>query len=117
MQALWRRSPASARQVRTVLERGRLTMPIDLESVLGSLVERGAIAVRREGRTNRYVPLLARDEARGAALRQLCDDAFGGGAAGLLEFLLEAEDVPAHDRAAMARLLAQRTARDKEGPR
>ena len=117
MQALWRGNPASARQVESALDRRRQARPIDVERVLGSLVELGALAVRREGRTNRYAPLLSRDEARGAAVRQLCDDGFDGAAAGLLEFLLEAEDLPARDRAAMARVLASRQSRGQEGPR
>lgn len=112
MQALWRNSPASAPEVEAVLRRRGAHAPSRVEGVLDRLAQRGAVAVRRDGTTNRYAPLAARDETRGAAVRRLVDDAFDGSAAALLEFLLEADDLPAHERAEMARLLGDRGQED-----
>jgi len=114
MDALWRLRSASAREVHGEVAPARGWAYTTVKTMLERLAGKGAVAGRREGRRDLYVPLLSRTEARGTALRSLLDRAFDGSWAPLLSFAAEDRRLPAGEREALRRLLEAEERRGRE---
>ena len=89
MNALWRKHPATARQIA-----GRLPDEINwayttIKTMLARLVDKKALGESKQGNTSVYTPLISRQKARHRALRQLMDQAFDGAFGPLMHFLVE----------------------------
>jgi BlaI family transcriptional regulator, penicillinase repressor len=105
MNAVWQRSPASARDV---LERvGAQTgwAYTTVKTMLERLAEKEALRARKQGNTSLYEPLVTREQARRSALRSLLDRAFDGALGSLLQHLVAEERLSRRDREKLARLL------------
>jgi BlaI family transcriptional regulator, penicillinase repressor len=105
MNAVWQRSPASARDV---LERVRTQTGwayTTVKTMLERLAEKGALRARKHGNLSLYEPLVSREQARRSALRSLLDRAFDGALGSLLQHLVAEERLSRRDREKLARLL------------
>lgn len=112
MNAVWSRSPASARDVleRTQRETGWAYSTV--RTMLARLAEKGAVSVRKRANTSLYEPRITRGRARRAALRALLENAFDGTVGPLIQHMVAEEKLAPRDRETLARMLAEAEPRD-----
>ena len=91
MQVVWRRHPATARDVLNALEDDTSWAYTTVKTIMARLVEKGALAVSKRGNTSVYEPQVERADARRSAVRALLDQAFDGAFAPLLHFIRRGE--------------------------
>ncbi len=116
MNAIWERSPASARDVHEKVERETQWAYTTVKTMLGRLVEKGALTARMRANSSLYEPRISRSQARRAALRALLDRAFDGAFAPLMSHLVEDERLSPRERRELAALLERETRRpDSDG--
>ena len=114
MNALWEGHPATAREIAE-----RLPDEIDwayttIKTMLTRLEKKQAVSAAMRGNTSVYAPLVARDEARHSALRNLIDQAFGGGIQPLLAFLARDDKLSAAERRELEQILEDEQRKGKE---
>jgi predicted transcriptional regulator len=98
MNALWRKYPAKARDVAEQLPAGVNWAYTTIKTMLSRLVDKKAVAERKQGNASVYEPLISRHRARRSALRALADQAFDGAFGPLMHFLLEEQKLTAKQR-------------------
>jgi BlaI family transcriptional regulator, penicillinase repressor len=106
MRAVWKRSPATARDVLEHAEGETGWAYTTVKTLLARLVEKGALSMRMRGNVSLYEPRVTMRQARVAALRALVDRAFDGTFGTLLQHLIAEEKLSARDRATLSRLIA-----------
>ncbi len=109
MNALWGNHPATARELAGQLPSDTKWAYTTIKTMLNRLVEKGAVSEHKRGNTSVYDPRLDRKNARGRALRTLIDQAFEGGLAPMLSFLMEDGRLSKSERKSLKEML------DKEG--
>jgi len=105
IRALWKRHPASARDVLEALHGETGWAYTTVKTLLARLVVKQAAAVRLRANTSLYEPLITEAEARRTEVRLLIDRAFGGASVPLLRFVLTEEKLSAKDRAELREML------------
>src|SRR5687767_8499917 len=105
MRAVWKRNPASARDVMEQTEGEADWAYTTVKTMLARLVEKGALKSRLRANTTLYEPLISEKEARRSALRSILDTAFDGAFGPLLHFLLAEEKLSRRDREQLKRLI------------
>ncbi len=117
MNAVWDSAPASARDVleRVGDETGWAYTTV--KTLLGRLVEKGALDVRMRANTSLYEPRITRDAARRSALRSLLDKAFDGTVGALVQHFAAEAKLTRKDRDALAAMLADLDERDERDDR
>ena len=105
IRALWKRHPASARDVLETLHAETGWAYTTVKTLLARLVAKGAAAVRLRANTSLYEPLMTEDEARRTEVKLLVDRAFGGASVPLLRFVMADEKLSAKDRAELREML------------
>jgi len=108
MNALWRKSPATAKDVGEMLPKGTDWAYTTVKTMLSRLAAKGAVSERKLGPSVLYEPLLTRKAARVAALKALAEDAFGGAMGALTHFLVEENRLSPQDKAALAKLIDEK---------
>jgi predicted transcriptional regulator len=107
MQAVWERSPSSARDVLESVQPETGWAYTTLKTVLARLVEKGALREKKRGNTSFYEPLVTRDAARQEAVRSLLDKAFDGTFGALVQHMAASEKLSRREREKLARMLAE----------
>lgn len=107
IRALWKRHPASARDVLEALHGETGWAYTTVKTLLARLVAKGAATVRLRANTSLYEPQITEAEARRTEVRLLIDRAFGGASVPLLRFVLTEEKLSAKDRAELRAMLAR----------
>ncbi|MCG8457471.1 MAG: BlaI/MecI/CopY family transcriptional regulator [Holophagales bacterium] len=110
MDAVWKRHPATVRDVLETVETETGWAYSTVKTFLGRLVDKGALGVEKRGNSSVFRPLISRRQARRSALRSLVEKAFGGAFAPLVHQLVDEEPLSEGDRAELRRLL------DEAGP-
>lgn len=88
LRALWRLgAAASVKDVREVLTENRNLAYTTVMTILERLAKRGAVEREKSGRAFLYRPLMARDQARRLAVKQLVDTYFEGSEDALRAYL------------------------------
>src|SRR5262245_5814125 len=105
IRALWKRQPASARDVLEALHGETGWAYTTVKTLLSRLVAKGAASVRLRANTSLYEPLITEAEARRTEVKLLIDRAFGGASIPLLRFVLSEEKLSAKDRAELREIL------------
>ena len=105
MEALWDQSPASASDVSEAIAKDRGWSLATVKTLLGRLVQKGAISAHPDGRRYLYTPLILRSDYVGGESQRLVDRLFGGSAAGLFVHLAEQEALTEDDLAIIESLL------------
>ena len=106
MRCLWRRHPASARDVLEELRPATRWAYTTVKTVLARLEAKGAVAMTMRANTSLYAPLVLESQARTRALRSLVDRAFDGAFGSLVHFLIDEEHLSKKDKAELERILA-----------
>jgi predicted transcriptional regulator len=107
MEALWDQSPLSAADVcDKVCKERDWSMPT-VKTLLGRLVNKGALETQPDGRRFLYTPLVARSDYVGSESKRLVERLFGGRAAPLIAHLAETEDLTEEDLTEIEALLKE----------
>ena len=114
MNALWRKHPATARQIMDRLPAGVNWAYTTIKTMLTRLVEKKALRETKQGNTSVYDPLVSQRKARLSAFRSLLDQAFDGAMGPLVHFLVEEEQLTPKQKKELARLVHGRTERKGE---
>lgn len=107
MEVLWKLQTASASDVCDKVCETRGWSLATVKTLLGRLVQKGAIATRPDGRRYLYSPLIERADYVGGESRRLVDRLFGGSAAGLFAHLAEQEALTEDDLKRIETLLKE----------
>lgn len=110
MRAIWKRNPASARDVMENLDGEPEWAYSTVKTMLARLVEKGALSQRMRANTTLYTPLITHQQARRSAFRSLLDTAFEGAFGPLLHFMMTEKKLSAKDKQELRRMLNE----DKE---
>jgi len=106
MQAVWQKSPASARDVLEIVEGETEWAYTTVKTLLARLVEKGVLTERLRGNVSLYEPRVTQGEARVTALRVLLERAFGGSLGALVQHMASEEKLTRKEREKLARLLS-----------
>lgn len=90
MQIIWREpAPVSRMTVEHALQKVHPLAPTTILTLLTRLCEKGFLALEKEGRTNRYTPLISEREYLAAESRSFLNRLFGGSVAGFAAALCD----------------------------
>ena len=115
MNALWRKHPATAREIADRLPPGVNWAYTTIKTMLTRLVEKKALAERKRRNASIYEPLVSKQKARLNAIKSLADQAFDGAFGPLMHFLLEEEKLSARQRKELMSIL--KDSKKKKGER
>lgn len=105
MKVLWKKHPATAREVMAQLPKGVSWAYTTVKTMLARLAEKNVVDESKSGNTSIYEPLLSQRKARLIAFRSMLDQAFDGATDPLLHFLLEEKQFSAKQKKELARIL------------
>ena len=105
MNVLWRKHPATARNIMDRLPAGANWAYTTVKTLLTRLVEKKAVSEVKQGNTSLYEPMVSQRKARLNAFRSLLDQAFDGALGPLVHLLAEERQVTAAEREELARIL------------
>jgi len=114
MNALWKRHPATAREVADELPHDVTWAYTTLKTILNRLAAKGAVGESKRGNTSVYAPRISRSSARRSALGSLLRHAFDGAVGPLLHFLSEEKQLTPQQRQELLDLLADERNREPE---
>ena len=109
MNCLWERYPATARGIAERLPEQIKWAYTTIRTLLGRLVDKGAVAEYKKGNTSMYEPILTREHAQRSALKTLVNQAFDGAFGPLMHFLINDQNLSPQQRAELARALKKQT--------
>ena len=107
MTVLWRHAPLGATEIAEHLQSKTGWSVNTVKTLLGRLVEKGALEHEQDGRRYIYRPLLAQRAYEKSATRRLADRLFGGRAAPLVAHLADGNGLSADDIAELEDLLEE----------
>jgi predicted transcriptional regulator len=108
MDALWKRGPSTAEEIRLALEKKHFMKESTARTILKRLEDKGYVRHRVEGRTNVYSGVEARESVGARAVRRVIDNLYGGSVEDLLVGMVENEVVDGLELANLARKIARR---------
>jgi predicted transcriptional regulator len=108
MDALWKRGPSSAEDVRLALEKKHFMKESTARTILKRLEDKGYVRHRVEGRTNIYSGIEPRASVAARAVRRVIDNLYGGSVEELLVGMVDSEVVDSQELASLARKIARR---------
>ncbi len=117
MKVVWQRHLASVRDVLEALHDDTGWAYSTVKTMLGRLVEKGALSVRKRANTSLFTPLISRQDARQTAVRALLERAFDGTFGSLVQHLVGDRQLSGRERAELRRLLEEADDDDQEHDR
>ena len=105
MAVLWAEAPLSAVDITARVPTRRAWSPTTIKTMLGRLVDKGALASAAQGRRFLYHPLIERERLAGQQAGRLVDRLFGGRVSPLVAHLAERRDLEPEDLAALEQLI------------
>jgi BlaI family transcriptional regulator, penicillinase repressor len=110
MNALWKRYPATAREIAENLPGEIQWAYTTIKTLLARLAAKNAVSEQKRGNMSVYEPLVSLKKARRTALRTFLNQAFDGAVEPLLNFLAEERKLTAKQREELARILQKEEA-------
>jgi BlaI family penicillinase repressor len=105
MNALWKKSPATAREVIEQIP-GEITWAYTtVKTMLTRLVTKEAVSEHKRGNTSLYEPLIAQKYARKNAFITLFDKVLDGAVEPLMHYLIEEKKLSEKEREELIRML------------
>ena len=112
MNALWKKSPATAREIIEQIP-GEVTWAYTtVKTMLTRLVVKEAVSEYKRGNTSLYEPLIAQEHAHRNAFRNLFDKVLDGAVEPLMHYLIEEKKLSPKEREELIRMLKSK---DTEG--
>jgi BlaI family transcriptional regulator, penicillinase repressor len=105
MNALWKRNPATAREIIEQLQGNAGWAYTTVKTMLSRLVAKEAVSEHKRGNTSIYEPLIARDNAHRNAFRDLFDKVLDSGIEPLMHYLIEEKKISKKEREELIRML------------
>jgi BlaI family penicillinase repressor len=115
LHALWRRHPASARELLGLLGDDTGWAYTTLKTVLGRMLEKGLVTAEMRGNTAWYEPAVEQRRVRKVALREMIERVFEGAAGPLLAHLVDHESLSRAERKRLAALLDEIEEKEARG--
>jgi BlaI family penicillinase repressor len=107
MNALWKKNPATARELSEYLPEDTNWAYTTLKTMLTRLVAKKAVSERKRGNTSVYEPLISKTKARSKAVLSLMNQAFDGTVGPLMHFLLEEKKLTKKQRKELIEMLKE----------
>lgn len=107
MNALWKRHPATARELIEQLPEERKWAYTTVKTMLTRLVNKDIISERKRGNTSVYEPLVSQQKARNTALRTVVEKVLGGTMEPLMHFLIDEKGLTENERSQLIRILEE----------
>ncbi|MFY2763609.1 BlaI/MecI/CopY family transcriptional regulator [Arenimonas sp. MALMAid1274] len=107
MQVLWKRCPLAAEDVHKAVAARQGWQEATVKTLLNRLLNKGAIAARKEGRRYLYSPVLAREDWLQAESESLLDRLFGGRVAPMVAHFTERRRLGKKDIAELKKLVQE----------
>lgn len=111
MNALWKRYPATAREIAENLADETQWAYTTIKTLLARLAAKNAVSEQKRGNTSVYEPLVSLKKARRTALRTFLNQGFDGAVEPLLNFLAEERKLTDKQRRELAKILQNEEAR------
>ncbi|MDM7925677.1 MAG: BlaI/MecI/CopY family transcriptional regulator [bacterium] len=105
MNALWRKNPATAREIMDSLNGDVRWAYTTVKTMLTRLAAKKAVAETKRGNTSFYTPLVDQRNARRNALQNVVDRVLDGAVAPLMSFLIEDRKLSDRERKELIRML------------
>lgn len=115
MTALWKRHPATARELSEHLPEGVDWAYTTIKTLLSRLVVKQVVGERKRGNTSVYRPLVTRSKACRSAFSSMLNQAFDGAVEPLLHFLVHDRKLSRRQRRELLRMLDEADSK-KRGP-
>jgi BlaI family penicillinase repressor len=116
MNALWKRYPATAREIAENLAGETQWAYTTIKTLLARLAAKNAVSEQKLGNTSVYEPLVSLKKARRTALRTFLNQGFDGAVEPLLNFLAEERKLSDRQRKELLKILQNEEARKGEKP-
>jgi BlaI family penicillinase repressor len=114
MNALWKKHPATAREIIDRME-GKVDWAYTtVKTMLTRLVAKQAVTETKRGNASHYAPRVERQHAQRNALQTVYERVLDGTAAPLMSFLIEEKKISKKEREELIRMLQQA---DRKGKR
>lgn len=111
MEVLWEHGPSTVAEVRSHLPDSLAYTTV--LTILRNLEAKGYVGHREEGRAHRYLPLVARADARRSAVKDLAAKLFRGSASLLLTHLVSEQKLTDEEVRRLQQLLDQKSRRNR----
>jgi BlaI family penicillinase repressor len=105
MNALWKSSPATAREIIEQIPGKVEWAYTTVKTMLSRLVVKEAVSEHKRGNVSFYEPLIAEDRTRRGALAELFDKVLDGAVEPLMHFLVEEKKLSKKERRELIRML------------
>lgn len=107
MNALWKRHPATARDIIEQLSDENRWAYTTVKTMLSRLVQKKAVAETKRGAISIYEPLVSQQSARRFALKTLVDKVLDGAVEPIVHYLIEEKKLSPKERQRIIELLDQ----------
>jgi len=115
MNALWKRHPATARDIIELMPEEPKWAYTTVKTMLTRLVAKNAIEERKRGSISVYEPRVSQQSARKSALKNLVDRVMEGAVEPIMHFLIEEKELSEKEREKLIRMLENMDQPEKEG--
>jgi BlaI family transcriptional regulator, penicillinase repressor len=113
MNALWKSSPATAREIIEQIPGNVGWAYTTVKTMLSRLVTKEAVSEHKRGNTSLYEPLIARDNAHRNAFTDLFEKVLDNGIEPLMHYLIEEKKISKKERQELIRMLEKENKEDK----
>jgi BlaI family penicillinase repressor len=113
MNAVWRKTPASVRDVLDVVGGETGWAHTTVKTMLDRLVAKGVLREKKRANASIYEPRVSREEARTSALRALLARSFDGSFGSLVHHIVREERLSKKERERLARQLEDADTEDR----
>jgi BlaI family penicillinase repressor len=107
MNALWKKHPATTREIIDAMEDGGRWAYTTVKTMLTRLAAKRAVGETKRGNTGYYTPLVDQQNTRRSALHTVFDRVLDGTAAPLMSFLIEEKKLSKKEREELIRMLRE----------
>ncbi len=108
MKVLWRRSPATAKQVVEALAGETDWKPKTIHTLLARLVQKGVVSAEKQGREYHFKAALMESQCRLAASRSFLEKVFDGEIAPFLACFLQSKKLSRQELDELKRILEEK---------
>ena len=105
MNALWKKSPATAREIIEQIPGNVEWAYTTVKTMLSRLVAKEAVSEHKRGNTSFYEPLIAMERAHKSAFTDLFDKVLDGTVKPLMHYLIEEKKLSKKEREELIRIL------------
>ncbi len=107
MNALWKKHPATARELMEEIPPDNNWAYTTVKTMLTRLISKNAVSEYKRGNTSVYEPLVSQQKARTGALKSLVDKVLGGKLEPVMHYLVEERKLSEKERRKLIRLLEE----------